>query len=80
VPLPTLHDHYSVEEFRCLIANEGDRIELKTGTSSKPLQEALVAFSNTDGGLLFMESTTTVRSSDANWIRARKSRYTEWRP
>ena len=54
MPLPTLREHYSTEEFCRLIAGEGDRIELKTGTSSKPLQEAIVAFSNTDGGLLFI--------------------------
>lgn len=36
---------YSAEEFRSLIDRESDRIELKTGTGGKPLQEVLVAFS-----------------------------------
>ena len=49
-----LRDQYSLEEFRLLIARETDRIELKTGTGSKPLQEALVALSNTDGGWIFI--------------------------
>lgn len=46
---PVLRDHYSTAEFRSLIDRESDRIELKTGAGGKPLQEALVAFSNTDG-------------------------------
>ncbi len=54
MPPPALRDHYSAEEFRSLIDREGDRIELKTGAGGKPLQEALVAFSNTDGGLIFI--------------------------
>ncbi|MGH3799852.1 MAG: ATP-binding protein [Pseudonocardiaceae bacterium] len=54
MPPPVLRDHYSVEEFRSLIDREGDRIELKTGAGAKPLQEALVAFSNTEGGLIFI--------------------------
>ncbi|MGH3885264.1 MAG: ATP-binding protein [Pseudonocardiaceae bacterium] len=37
-----------------MIDREGDRIELKTGAGAKPLQEALVAFSNTEGGLIFI--------------------------
>lgn len=37
-----------------MIDRESDRIELKTGAGGKPLQEALVAFSNTDGGLIFI--------------------------
>ncbi|MGQ0717007.1 MAG: ATP-binding protein [Pseudonocardiales bacterium] len=37
-----------------MIDRESDRIELKTGASGKSLQEALVAFSNTDGGLIFI--------------------------
>lgn len=38
VSLPTLRDYYSIAEFSSLIAREGDRIELKTGVSGKPLQ------------------------------------------
>lgn len=51
---PVLRDHYSADEFRSLIDRESDRIELKTGASGKSLQEPLVAFSNTDGGLIFI--------------------------
>jgi ATP-dependent DNA helicase RecG len=51
---PVLRDHYSAEEFRSLVDRESDRIELKTGFGGKPLQEVLVAFSNTDGGLIFI--------------------------
>jgi ATP-dependent DNA helicase RecG len=54
VPLPVLRARYSAEEFRALIDREGDHIELKTGAGGKPLQEVLVAFSNTDGGLIFI--------------------------
>jgi ATP-dependent DNA helicase RecG len=51
---PVLRDHYSAAEFRFLIDRESDRMELKTGAGGKSLQEALVAFSNTDGGLIFI--------------------------
>lgn len=51
---PVLRDHYSADEFRSLIDRETDRIELKTGLGGKPLQEVFVAFSNTDGGLVFI--------------------------
>ncbi len=37
-----------------MIDHESDRVERKTGAGGKPLQEALVAFSNTDGGLIFI--------------------------
>ena len=49
-----LRDRYSPQEFHALIVRETDYVELKTGTGSKSLQEALVAFSNTDGGWIFV--------------------------
>jgi ATP-dependent DNA helicase RecG len=45
-------DAYTEEEFQQLIGRESARVELKTGASGKPLQEAMVALSNTAGGLL----------------------------
>ena len=50
----TIYDTYSPEEFERLISRETDRVELKTGVGGKPLQEALVAFSNSDGGVIFI--------------------------
>ena len=49
-----LSDRYSVDDFASLIARETDRVELKTGTGGGPLQEALVSFSNTEGGIIFI--------------------------
>ena len=37
-------------DFARMVAREGDKVELKTGTGSRPLQEAIVGFSNTPGG------------------------------
>jgi ATP-dependent DNA helicase RecG len=45
---------YRADEFRGLIRREGDSIELKTGVSLAKLQEAFVAFSNTEGGVVFI--------------------------
>lgn len=42
---------YTVEDFKRLVSRE-DRIERKTGVGQKPLQDALVALSNTDGGAI----------------------------
>jgi predicted HTH transcriptional regulator len=50
----TVADSYTAEEFARLISRETDRLELKTGAGAKPLQEAMVAFSNTDGGVIFL--------------------------
>jgi ATP-dependent DNA helicase RecG len=50
----TVADSYTAEEFAQLISRETDRLELKTGAGAKPLQEAMVAFSNTDGGVIFL--------------------------
>ncbi len=33
---------------------ESDYVELKTGTSQRPLQDAIVAFSNVDGGVILI--------------------------
>jgi len=54
VPPLHLQGQYSLEEFQALANRESDRIEFKTGASGKPLQEALVAFSNSDGGLILI--------------------------
>jgi len=45
---------YAPEDFQGLIDRENDRVELKTGAGRRPLQEALVALSNTDGGVIFI--------------------------
>lgn len=51
---PRLRSSYTPTEFAELVARENDQVELKTGTGNKPLQEALVALSNTDGGVIFL--------------------------
>lgn len=45
---------YDEAEFQRLIARESDDVELKSGASPKKLQEAMVAFSNTSGGTIFI--------------------------
>lgn len=45
---------WTVAEFANLIAREDDDIELKSGASPKKLQEAMVAFSNSGGGTIFI--------------------------
>jgi ATP-dependent DNA helicase RecG len=42
------------EEFERLIASETDYVEFKTGTGNQPLQDAIVAFSNADGGIILI--------------------------
>lgn len=37
-----------------MVERETERVELKTGAGGKPLQEAMVAFSNTEGGVIFL--------------------------
>lgn len=54
MPLLDLSDVYDQGDFRRLIDRETDRIELKTGVGGRPVQEALVAFSNTEGGVIFI--------------------------
>lgn len=59
---------YSADEFAAPVARESDDVELKTGTGGRPLQEAMVAFSNTEGGSIFVGVTdgrvVTGRSRD----------------
>lgn len=45
---------WSALEFQQLIEREDDDVELKSGASMKKLQEAMVAFSNTGGGTIFI--------------------------
>jgi predicted HTH transcriptional regulator len=37
-----------------LVERETDQVELKTGVSGDKVQEAMVAFSNADGGVIFI--------------------------
>lgn len=46
--------NFTAQEFQILIEREDDRVELKTGVGIRPLQKALVAMSNTDGGRIFI--------------------------
>ena len=47
-------DSYTAAQFAQLVNRESDRIERKSGASGKPLQEAMVAFSNSQGGVIFI--------------------------
>jgi predicted HTH transcriptional regulator len=47
-------ENYKAPEFARLIEREGDELELKLGLGSDPLQEAMVALSNTTGGHIFV--------------------------
>ncbi|MGH9042620.1 MAG: ATP-binding protein [Acidimicrobiia bacterium] len=49
-----LKAEYGSDEFACLVERESERIERKTGLGDHPLQDAFVAFSNTDGGVIFV--------------------------
>jgi len=44
----------SIAEFRSEFSAESDYVERKTGTGLRPLQRAIVAFSNSDGGVLLL--------------------------
>lgn len=44
----------SLAEFQSMFSGESDYVERKTGTGIKPLQRAIVAFSNSDGGVLLL--------------------------
>lgn len=44
----------SAEEFGRIFSGETDYVEFKTGTGNQPLQDAIVAFSNADGGIIFV--------------------------
>jgi len=48
---------YATAEFQMVIARETNDVELKTGLGSRPLQEVLVAMSNTEGGSIFVGVT-----------------------
>jgi ATP-dependent DNA helicase RecG len=48
------HRFSSTEEFQSVFDGETEYVEFKTGTGNQPLQDAIVAFSNTDGGIIFI--------------------------
>lgn len=62
MPLPVFHPEnptpapleMSATDFNRAFPAEGQHIERKSGTSSRPLQEAVVAFSNADGGIVLI--------------------------
>lgn len=56
---------YTRAQFADFVAREHERVELKTGAGRRPLQESLVAFSNTDGGVVLIGVT------DAREVRGR---------
>jgi ATP-dependent DNA helicase RecG len=58
-------DAFGGDDFAGLVSREHERIELKAGAGRRPLQESLVAFSNTDGGVIFIGVT------DARQVRGR---------
>ena len=60
-----LPDSLTGEEFAALAAREHEGVELKSGAGRRPLQESLVAFSNTDGGVILIGVT------DAREVRGR---------
>jgi ATP-dependent DNA helicase RecG len=45
---------YTTGEFAALVEREHDRLELKTGTGNRALQESMVALSNTNGGAILV--------------------------
>jgi len=45
---------FTAAQFQAVIAREHDQVELKTGVGRDPIQEALVAMSNTSGGRIFV--------------------------
>lgn len=49
-----LRPRYSAAEFAELVQRETERVELKSGMRGKALQEAMVALSNSDGGVIFL--------------------------
>ena len=48
---------YEPPEFAELVERETEEVELKTGLGNRPLQDALVALSNTRGGVVFVGVT-----------------------
>lgn len=55
--MAALKAKYTSEEFQRLIERETNSVELKSGASVQKLQEAMVALSNTDGGIIFIGVT-----------------------
>ncbi len=49
-----VQDQLSAGEFAELITRETDGVELKTGVSAEKVQDAMVAFSNAEGGLILI--------------------------
>jgi ATP-dependent DNA helicase RecG len=49
-----LKEAYGGEEFAGLVARESDKLEKKAGLGHDPLQETLVALSNSEGGVVFI--------------------------
>jgi len=47
-----LKDSYTAIDFDRLVTDETDHLELKSGMGQNPVQEAMVAFSNSDGGVI----------------------------
>lgn len=48
-------EHFSsIAEFRRIFAGESQYVEFKAGTGNQPLQDSIVAFSNADGGVIFI--------------------------
>lgn len=52
-----IRNEYGLRDFERLVARETDRIERKSGIGQKPIQEALVALSNSEGGAIFVGVT-----------------------
>ncbi|MFZ5869142.1 MAG: ATP-binding protein [Actinomycetota bacterium] len=61
-----LPDRFTPAEFTAFVRREHERVELKAGAGRRPLQECLVAFSNSDGGVVFIGVT------DAREVRGRR--------
>lgn len=49
-----VQNSYTPQQFARLVARETDTIEKKTGLGQRPLQEVMVAFSNGEGGVVFV--------------------------
>jgi predicted HTH transcriptional regulator len=60
-----LLDSYTAAEFAEVVEIESDVVELKTGLGGVPIQEALVAFSNAGGGIIFVGVQRWDRSREA---------------
>jgi ATP-dependent DNA helicase RecG len=77
MPYPPLHpasddqpSHFSsADEFRRIFVEETDYVEFKTGAGNQPLQDAIVAFSNADGGVSSLASKMTGALSDESRLK-----------